>query len=80
MRMRTRRRRSRSKRRREGRGAKFGIGPAARAQGHLLRAKSQAILVGSRTAIVDKPLLTVRDVPGVEVYKTYYYTIYLNRY
>jgi len=40
-------------------------GEAARAHGHLLRARSQAILVGSRTALVDKPMLTVRGIPDL---------------
>ena len=35
-------------------------GPEARADGHLLRAQSQAILVGSGTALADKPTLTAR--------------------
>ncbi len=34
----------------------------ARANAHLLRAESQAILIGSGTAIKDKPQLTARDV------------------
>lgn len=42
-------------------------GEAARAHGHMLRARSQAILVGSRTALVDKPVLNVRGVPDFEV-------------
>jgi diaminohydroxyphosphoribosylaminopyrimidine deaminase/5-amino-6-(5-phosphoribosylamino)uracil reductase len=36
-------------------------GPAARADAHSLRARSQAILVGSGTALADRPTLTVRD-------------------
>ena len=36
-------------------------GPAARADAHSLRARSQAILVGSGTALADRPSLTVRD-------------------
>ena len=40
-------------------------GEAARAQGHLLRARSDAILVGRRTVIDDDPLLTCR-LPGLE--------------
>lgn len=35
-------------------------GPAARAQAHKLRARSQAILVGSGTALADSPQLTAR--------------------
>jgi diaminohydroxyphosphoribosylaminopyrimidine deaminase/5-amino-6-(5-phosphoribosylamino)uracil reductase len=38
-------------------------GPAARADAHALRAESQAILVGSGTALADRPSLTVRDAP-----------------
>jgi diaminohydroxyphosphoribosylaminopyrimidine deaminase/5-amino-6-(5-phosphoribosylamino)uracil reductase len=37
-------------------------GPAARADGHRLRADSQAVLVGSGTALADSPALTARDV------------------
>ncbi|HWK33583.1 MAG TPA: bifunctional diaminohydroxyphosphoribosylaminopyrimidine deaminase/5-amino-6-(5-phosphoribosylamino)uracil reductase RibD [Hyphomicrobium sp.] len=40
-------------------------GEGARAQGHLLRARSDAILVGRRTVIDDDPLLTCR-LPGLE--------------
>lgn len=40
-------------------------GEGARAAGHLLRARSDAILVGRRTAIDDNPLLTCR-LPGLE--------------
>lgn len=36
--------------------------PEARADSHQLRAESQAILIGSRTATVDSPALTVRNV------------------
>jgi len=39
----------------------------ARAHAHKLRAASQAIIVGSGTALIDKPRLTVRGVPGVDV-------------
>ena len=37
-------------------------GEAARADAHVLRAQSQAILIGAGTAINDRPLLTVRHV------------------
>ena len=40
-------------------------GPVARAQGHLLRAQADAILVGSRTVADDDPELTCR-LPGLE--------------
>jgi diaminohydroxyphosphoribosylaminopyrimidine deaminase/5-amino-6-(5-phosphoribosylamino)uracil reductase len=40
-------------------------GPEARAEAHLLRARSDVILVGSGTAIADDPGLTVR-LPGLE--------------
>jgi diaminohydroxyphosphoribosylaminopyrimidine deaminase/5-amino-6-(5-phosphoribosylamino)uracil reductase len=39
--------------------------PEARAQGHLLRARADAILVGRQTVIDDDPLLTCR-LPGLE--------------
>ena len=35
-------------------------GPAARAHGQLLRASSQAIMIGSGTALADEPRLTRR--------------------
>jgi len=38
-------------------------GPAARADAHGLRADAQAVLVGSGTALADRPQLTVRDEP-----------------
>ena len=42
-------------------------GPDARADAHGLRADSQAVVVGSGTALADHPALTVRDVhPGPE--------------
>lgn len=40
-------------------------GETARARGHLLRAQSDAIMIGSGTAMVDDPLLTCR-LPGLE--------------
>jgi len=39
-------------------------GPEARADAHRLRAESQAIVVGSGTALADRPALTVRDAPA----------------
>ena len=39
-------------------------GPAARARGHLLRAETDAIMVGSATALADDPELTCR-IPGL---------------
>jgi len=39
-------------------------GPAARADGHRLRAESQAVMIGAGTAIADAPTLTPRDVEG----------------
>jgi diaminohydroxyphosphoribosylaminopyrimidine deaminase/5-amino-6-(5-phosphoribosylamino)uracil reductase len=43
----------------------WATGAAARARGHLLRARSDAILVGRRTVVDDDPLLTCR-LPGLE--------------
>jgi diaminohydroxyphosphoribosylaminopyrimidine deaminase/5-amino-6-(5-phosphoribosylamino)uracil reductase len=40
-------------------------GESARARGHLLRAQSDAILIGSGTASVDNPMLSCR-LPGLE--------------
>ncbi|HRE60951.1 MAG TPA: bifunctional diaminohydroxyphosphoribosylaminopyrimidine deaminase/5-amino-6-(5-phosphoribosylamino)uracil reductase RibD [Micropepsaceae bacterium] len=40
-------------------------GEAARAHGHMLRAQSDAILIGAGTALADDPLLTCR-IPGLE--------------
>jgi diaminohydroxyphosphoribosylaminopyrimidine deaminase/5-amino-6-(5-phosphoribosylamino)uracil reductase len=37
-------------------------GPIARADAHVLRSRSQAIIVGAGTALTDTPSLTVRDV------------------
>lgn len=39
-------------------------GADARADAHALRADSQAVVVGSGTALADRPSLTVRDLPG----------------
>ncbi|MFZ4585581.1 MAG: bifunctional diaminohydroxyphosphoribosylaminopyrimidine deaminase/5-amino-6-(5-phosphoribosylamino)uracil reductase RibD [Acidimicrobiia bacterium] len=40
-------------------------GPVARADGHRLRAESQAVMVGAGTALADQPTLTPRDVEGL---------------
>ena len=40
-------------------------GDEARARGHLLRAQSDAIMIGSGTALIDDPMLTCR-LPGLE--------------
>jgi diaminohydroxyphosphoribosylaminopyrimidine deaminase / 5-amino-6-(5-phosphoribosylamino)uracil reductase len=47
---------------REGRRTQL-TGDAAMAETHRLRAEHDAVLIGSRTAAVDDPLLTVRGVP-----------------
>ena len=39
-------------------------GDIARADGHRLRAESQAVVIGSGTALADEPALTVRDAPA----------------
>lgn len=49
----------------EGRGQVAITGPVANAQTHLLRARSDAILVGIGTALADDPALTCR-LPGLE--------------
>jgi diaminohydroxyphosphoribosylaminopyrimidine deaminase/5-amino-6-(5-phosphoribosylamino)uracil reductase len=42
-------------------------GPEARADAHIVRAKSQAVVIGAGTALADRPTLTARDVdPPVE--------------
>lgn len=46
--------------------SKWITGSEARQDAHHLRALSQAILVGSGTALKDDPLLTVRDFPPLE--------------
>jgi diaminohydroxyphosphoribosylaminopyrimidine deaminase/5-amino-6-(5-phosphoribosylamino)uracil reductase len=45
--------------------SKWITGEAARARGHLLRARNDAILIGSGTALADDPALTCR-LPGLE--------------
>ena len=47
--------------------SKWITGPEARAQGHMLRARSDAIIIGIGTALADKPQLTCRLI-GMENY------------
>ncbi len=47
--------------------SKWITGDAARAHAHLLRARHDAVLIGARTAIVDRSRLTCR-LPGMEAY------------
>lgn len=49
----------------DGNAAVFVTSPQARAHGHLMRAKTDAILVGAGTVLADNPLLTCR-LPGLE--------------
>jgi diaminohydroxyphosphoribosylaminopyrimidine deaminase/5-amino-6-(5-phosphoribosylamino)uracil reductase len=42
-------------------GPRWITGPEARADGHRLRAESQAVVIGSGTALADTPTLTARD-------------------
>ena len=44
--------------------SKWVTGPDARARVHLLRSRSDAVVVGVGTAVADDPRLTVRDAPG----------------
>ncbi len=44
--------------------SKWVTGPDARAKVHLLRSRSDAVVVGIGTAVADDPRLTVRDAPG----------------
>ena len=44
--------------------SKWVTGPDARAKVHLLRSRSDGVVVGVGTAVADDPRLTVRDAPG----------------
>lgn len=47
--------------------SKWITGPEARARGHMLRARHDAIMIGIGTALADKPQLTCR-IEGMEIY------------
>jgi diaminohydroxyphosphoribosylaminopyrimidine deaminase / 5-amino-6-(5-phosphoribosylamino)uracil reductase len=47
--------------------SKWITGPEARAKGHMLRARHDAIMIGIGTALTDKPQLTCR-IEGMELY------------
>jgi diaminohydroxyphosphoribosylaminopyrimidine deaminase/5-amino-6-(5-phosphoribosylamino)uracil reductase len=49
------------------RSSRWITGPAARADAHALRADSQAVVIGSGTALADRPTLTARPAHGEPV-------------